>query len=66
MKLIKLNANLNPLLQPLPETAQENICGGSRPAGGGGGGGDIIVFDIVDSVAGSGGTHIPIKIMHNV
>lgn len=45
-KRIKSNVNVNLLLQPLPETAQEQICGGSRPNSGGGQ--DIIVFDIVD------------------
>ncbi|MBD3884728.1 hypothetical protein IFO70_23610 [Phormidium tenue FACHB-886] len=32
-----LNTNLNPLVQPLTETAQETICGGAAAASGGSG-----------------------------
>jgi hypothetical protein len=62
MKRIETQTNINQLLQPLPETAQEAICGGGRPAGGGGGGGDIIVFDIVDSVA-SSSSRLPLGVV---
>ncbi len=57
MKQVKSNTNINQLLQPLPETAQEVICGGGSTS--------IAVSNLEGT---SGGTEFvaPVKIEHGV